>query len=154
AGGPSGGYPGLRAPAPTNYVEQLVRALAPQIEHAFALDDVALARAECSFSLTTLPEESLTPEQRVPHVDTTYPLQFALLHYLCEPHLGGTSFYRHRASGFEVLTADREPDYDRLRAVELNSAPPAPGYVRAGDDSFLRTGGVDARFNRVVIYRS
>ncbi|WP_204307989.1 DUF6445 family protein, partial [Klebsiella pneumoniae] len=35
--GPQGGYPGIRAPAPLDYVEAVVRALDPAVRDAFEL---------------------------------------------------------------------------------------------------------------------
>lgn len=150
--GPSGGYPGLRAGAPLDYVETLVRALDPSLRRAFGLTGVKLARAECSLSLVTLPPERLAPLQRIPHVDTTDPLQFALLHYLCGPEHGGTAFYRHRATGFETLSPDRQAAYEAVRARELDGSPPA--YIDGDSPFYERTAAYDAAFDRVLVYRS
>lgn len=149
-----GGYPGLRAPAPLNYVQTLARALAPTIEQAFGLSGVALARADCWLSLVTLPPERLTPLQRIPHIDTVDPLRFALLHYLCPPGSGGTAFYRHRATGLQTLAADREADYLARRDRELETLALPPGYLLGDSSAYERTALVEDRFNRLVIYRS
>ncbi|HYG46998.1 MAG TPA: DUF6445 family protein [Allosphingosinicella sp.] len=150
--GPSGGYPGVRAPAPLDYVEALVRALDPSLRRAFGLERVKLARAECSFSLVTLPPERLAPLQRIPHVDTTDPLQFALLHYLCDARHGGTAFYRHRATGFETLTPERQAAYEAVRSSELREAPSA--YIDGDSAHYERTAAFDAAFDRILVYRS
>ena len=92
-------YPGKLAPAPLDYVGGLVRALDPLIREGFGLSDVALGRASCNFALATLSPERLTLAQRIPHVDTVDPMQFAILHYLCDPALGGTAFYRSARRG-------------------------------------------------------
>lgn len=149
--GPDGGYPGLRAPAPLDYVEAVVRALDPVLRDAFGLRAVRLGRAECNFSLITLDPRELAPSQRVPHVDTTDPLQFALLHYLCGPEHGGTAFYRHRATGYEAITPDRLPRYEAARTTDRD---PASGYIAGDTDAFEQVAGVDAAFDRLVVYRS
>jgi hypothetical protein len=154
AWGPQGGYPGIRAPAPLNYVETLVRSLSPVMEKAFALDNVALARAECNFSLVTLPPAGLAPLQRIPHVDTTDPLQFALLHYLCPPGFGGTAFYRHRATGFEALTPERVPAYEAARERELAGMQATSAYITSDTDHYQQTAAFEAGFNRLIVYRS
>ena len=151
---PDGGYPGLRAPAPLNYVENVVRALSPIVERAFGLGGVALSNVECSLSLTTTPPTALTVQQRTPHIDTTYPLQFAWLHYLCPPGHGGTSFYRHRATGFETLDDAQAPVYDAVRARELAERAPPLRYADAGSDRYEAIGSCAATFNRLAIYRS
>jgi hypothetical protein len=150
AHGPAGGYPGLRAPAPLDYVETVVRTLAAPIAEAFALGAARPARAECNFSLVTLAPDALVPAQRAPHIDTVDPWQFAILHYLCAPQFGGTSFFRHRVTGFETLSEARLADYDAVRAAE----PDEPGYVVAGGRWFDAIGEVEAQSNRLVIYRS
>lgn len=150
--GPEGGYPGIRAPAPLDYVESVVRGLGPAIAKAFGLGDVTLARAECSFSLVTLLPDQLAPLQRIPHIDTVDPLQFAILHYLCEPGFGGTAFYRHRATGFETLDEERNPHYEKVRRYELAEA--APCYIQGDTRHYLQIAAVEAAFNRLVVYRS
>jgi hypothetical protein len=152
--GPSGGYPGVRAPAPLDYVGTLVRALSPTIEGAFGLERVKLARAECSFSLVTLPPDRLAPLQRIPHVDTTDPLQFAILHFLCDESFGGTAFYRHRATGFETLTPERAAAYEPIRARELAEGPAPPAYIVGDTPHYERTAALAAAFDRVLVYRS
>ena len=52
--GPDGGYPGLRADAPLDYVRAVVQALDATVRQAFSLGAVKLGRAECSLSLVTL----------------------------------------------------------------------------------------------------
>jgi hypothetical protein len=149
--GPAGGYPGLRAPAPLDYVSGVVRALAGPMREAFGLSPTARPRhAECSFSLVTLPPDRLVPAQRAPHYDTTDGAGFAILHYLCEPRFGGTAFFRHRATGFEAITPDRLPAFDAARAGE----PAEPGYAGAGGRWFERIGAVDCAPDRVIVYRS
>lgn len=154
AWGPTDGFPGLRAPAPLNYVEKIVRALSPMVEKAFGLHGVKLARAECNFSIVTLRPDELAPRQRIPHVDTVDPLQFAFLHYLCDERFGGTAFYRHRATGFEALTPERLAAYEEARDRELAERPPAEAYIAADTTEYEQIGAVAARFDRLIVYRS
>jgi hypothetical protein len=88
-------YPGVQAPAPLEYVSLLGRTLTPLIQKAFGLPRARPANASCKLSLVTLPPEALNLAQRLPHIDTVDPLQFAVLHFFCEPRFGGTAFYRH-----------------------------------------------------------
>ena len=150
ASGQAGGYPGLRAPAPVDYVDTVVQALTGPIAEVFGLGPVRPLRVDCAFSLVTLGADQLVPAQRAPHVDTTDGWQFAILHYLCAPDFGGTAFYRHRATGFETLTAERTAAYRDARAHEGF----APGYVGDGEPWFERTAELAADFNRLVVYRS
>lgn len=154
---PPGGenfYPGVLAPAPLTYVETLCRALAPAIVEAFGLERVKLSAATCNYSLVTLPPERLNTAQRLPHVDTEDPLQFAVLHYLCDAPFGGTAFYRHRATGFETLRPERVARYKVVLAEELAAAPPPPAYINGDTAQHERIGEVEAKFDRVAVYRS
>ncbi|WP_420138426.1 DUF6445 family protein [Sphingomonas sp.] len=148
--GPNGGYPGLRARAPRDYVETILRSLGGPIIEAFRLGSVTLARVDSAYSVATLPPDRLVPAQRAPHVDTTHAWQFAILHYLCPAELGGTAFYRHRATGFETLTEERVAAYQAARAQEDFGV----GYIDDRDRWFERISEVPASFNRLVVYRS
>jgi hypothetical protein len=151
-GGP--GYPGVRAPAPLEYVETLGRRLDPLIQRTFGLHDGSLVHADGSFSIVTTPPEALTPHQRIPHIDTNYPLQFAVLHYLCDGNFGGTAFYRHKASGLEVISPQQADDYAALRDREIAASPPPAGYIGPDSQHYIQTGAFDAVFDRLLLYRS
>ncbi|RZL84762.1 MAG: hypothetical protein EOP66_02415 [Sphingomonas sp.] len=146
----AGGYPGLRSNLPHDYIKTVVEALAGPISEAFSLGRIRPIKAEGAFSIVTLPGEALSSAQRAPHVDSTNPLQFAILHYLCGDSFGGTSFFRHLATGFETLNDDRLPAYRAKRASEGV----ASGYVDDGAPWFERIARVAAGFNRLVAYRS
>jgi hypothetical protein len=132
----------------------MVSALDPVIREAFELADVVLARAECNFSIVTLPPGDLAPSQRIPHIDTVDPLQFAFLHFLCDGRFGGTAFYRHRATGFETLTAERQRSYEQTRDRELESLGDETGYIVGDTEHYEQTASVEARFDRMLVYRS
>ena len=151
--GPGGGYPGVRAAAPLDYVEAVVRAVDPLLRDAFGLRDVRLGRADCNLSLVTLPAAALVAAQREPHVDTSNPLQFAFLHYLCAETFGGTAFYRHRSTGFETLTPERVEVYEAARERERRDEA-GGGYIGADTAAFVRTASIEAQFNRLAVYRS
>lgn len=148
-------YPGVRAPAPLDYVETLARAVSPLITTIFGIEGAALVRAECSFSIVTTPPQLLSPGQRVPHIDTSYPLQFALLHYLCDPRHGGTAFYRQRATGFELITPEREADFHAAQKAELALLEEERGeYITGPTAAYEQTAVFEAQFNRMLVYRS
>jgi hypothetical protein len=146
----TGGYPGLRASLPRDYIKVVVEALAGPLSEAFALGRVRPVKAEGAFSIVTLAATTLSAVQRAPHVDSTNPDQFAILHYLCDEEFGGTTFFQHRATGFETLSENRLPAYKASRAIEGL----APGYVDDGAPWFAQTARVSAGFNRLVAYRS
>lgn len=146
----TGGYPGLRASLPRDYIKTLVEVLAGPMSEAFSLGRIRPIKAEGAFSIVTLADDALSAVQRAPHVDSTNPYQFAILHYLCDEAFGGTSFFRHRATGFETLSERRLPSYKATRAGEGD----ASGYVDTGAPWFEQIARVSAGFNRLVAYRS
>src|SRR5678815_2614538 len=102
------------------------------VRETFALDPVPPV-LECYFSIVTTPPEALAPIQRLPHVDGLEPDRIAILIYLSGAEMGGTAFYRQRATGFETLAPDRYPQFEAaLRAGIAEHGLPSPGYI-SGD---------------------
>ena len=145
-------FPGVRAPTPADYPAVLRRALLPLLKDVFALEGCDLVGGTSEFSLVTRRPEALEPRQRVPHTDTPDPGLIALLHYLTPGGTSGTSFYRHRATGFESITADRRARYEAALTEEMNRGAP-DGYIGGDTEAFERTGGFEGTFNRLLAYR-
>ena len=144
-------YPGIRAQADPGYLGQQADILKSVLQSVFAFTAGA-DLVECAFSLVTTVPDKLTPIQRIPHFDSTDPGRLALLHYLCGPETGGTAFYRHRATGYETISAARAPPYDTALRREAALLPDA-GYVTGTTPLFEQIGSVDAQVDRMVIYR-
>jgi hypothetical protein len=148
-------YPGARAPAPPIYCFALRAFLGEAIGEAFGLAGSRVTGELSHFSLVTTPPGNLSVPQRMPHFDNTNPKQLAVLHYLCRPEHGGTSFYRHRGTRFEFIDDGRSAVYRDAVIGDLSAfGPPPPAYICGDDRMFERTGGFAAAFNRVLIYRS
>lgn len=144
-------YPGVRAPAPAEYVEAMLDALSPTIEAHFGAapeDEVDL----CAFSMVTTAPAALRAIQRIPHFDGPEPRRIAYLHYLCGSEQGGTSFYRHRATGLERITPERTQEYRDGVVAELKTAPPVQDYVLDDTRFFEKLHSVEAVFNRLIVY--
>jgi hypothetical protein len=107
----------------------------------------------CAFSMVTTPPDKLRPIQRIPHFDGPDRGRIAFIHYLCEPFQGGTSFYRHRATGLSEITSERVEEYRGSVVRELEADKPVHAYVIDHTRFFERLHGVEARFNRLIIYR-
>jgi hypothetical protein len=145
-------YPGMRMQAPRRYVERVLELLREPIARVFG-NPAEVRPLECSFSLVTRKPEELLPFQRLPHFDGTDSNEIAVLHYLSQPHQGGTSFYRHRATQVEVVTPANVKRYvDAVNGeVAAQGLPPAR-YVSDGEPLFERIASFDAAFNRVLVY--
>lgn len=152
-GGAGRHYPGQRTGAPAAYLGERMDLLQTVLTDVFGMGQGA-ALVECNYSIVTTRPQDLTPIQRLPHFDSTDPGYLALLHYLCGPEEGGTSFYRHVATGFETISEPRLKVYTETLQGEVQSRgiPPAE-YFSGSTEQFERIGGVDAVFNRMVIYR-
>ena len=107
-----------------------------------------------TFSLVTLAPEDLAPIQRIPHYDHASGEVVAIMHYLLGPETGGTAFYRHKRTGFETITDDREAAYNAgLEADEAEYGMPPPEYCYGNTDRYELIGEVEARPDRLVLYR-
>lgn len=148
-------YPGVRAPIPPIYCFALRAFLGRLIADAFGLANESISGELAHFSLVTTPPAQLKVPQRLPHIDNTNPGQLALLHYLCAPDHGGTSFYRHRRTGLEFVDHGRSALYRQAIAEDLaaGGAPPA-AYICGDSPWFERTASFAAAYNRLLVYRS
>lgn len=147
------GYPGLRATAPADYSRHLTELLEPLIKLNFQVpQQLGIHKSACSFSLTTLPPDSLGPLQRTPHFDASTPHHMAVLLYLCGPEHGGTGFYRHKATGLQQIKPEVIDRYSAAYYGEIDRHPPPPRYFDDSDEHFTFLGMIPARFNRLVVY--
>jgi hypothetical protein len=149
-------YPGVRKSAPPTYAEDFCTRYADALREYFGLPDGSVPRVIFSaLSITTTDPQHLRPIQRVPHFDTSAANQLAIVHYLCGPEHGGTSFYRHRGTGFETISQERIRHYAETLKREVTTVHPPPAKYMDGDDAlFLRTASYEARRNRALIYPS
>lgn len=146
-------YPGVRAAIEDASTEALCMSLQPIVREHLNIRRERWT-GSCFYSLVTTPPERLAFIQRLPHFDGFDPEGVAILCYLGRADQGGTSFFRHKASGFETVTEDRFPSYKATLEAEVRAqgAPPAR-YIGDGAPLFERTRKVDAAFNRMLIYR-
>lgn len=148
-------YPGLRRvfgaadAAAMAYADHMLQALAPFIGGAFDMEQFTLV--EPSFSIVTTPPAALSPVQRAPHFDTVEPNVVAVVHYLTDMPSTGTAFYRHRSTGIEVVGATNVDEYVAVARHEAERAP--SGYIQGSNDRYENIGLVEARLDRVVMYR-
>lgn len=147
-------YPGIRIEAPLGYQQLFRDRLQKIVFDFFGLTGGSIAFPMCHYSLVTTPASQLKPLQRIPHVDSTDGRGLATVHYLFNADLGGTAFYRHRATGFEVIDASRQEAY--YRHVEQLMRDPQSlqvGYINGDTELFEQVAAVSGVFNRMLIYR-
>lgn len=152
--GQSSMFPGIRAQAPPSYESFLETTLKPLLPECFGLEPGRFVFPMCHFSLVTLPPGKLQFLQRVPHIDSVSGSGLATVHYLFRGDWGGTSFYRHRRSGFEYVDEGRREEYFRcLEGESRGSDVPNAGYIDEDTTLFKRIAKVEGVFNRMVVYR-
>lgn len=145
-------YPGIRRVLNLedglawDYVIDLLEAAKPYIAGAFDLDGFDLV--EASFSLVTTAAQHLTPVQRVPHFDSVEDNFYALLHY--QSQCDGTAFYRHRATGIELVLPQCVDRYVALARSDAANA--ETDYVRGSTPCYECMERVDGLARRLVVY--
>jgi hypothetical protein len=149
-------YPGVRKPAPPQYAQNFCEQYGDMLRELFSLPASSVPRVIFSaLSITTTEPHHLRPVQRVPHFDTSAANQLAIIHYLCGPEHGGTSFYRHRSTGFETISQERLQHYAQtLKHEVMRQHQPLAKYMDGDDALFARIASYDARYNRALIYPS
>lgn len=150
-------YPGKRLVAPKIYAEELCQKYQAIIKSTFGLSNMSNVEPVMSaLAVSDLVPERLRPMQMLPHFDTTLSNQIAVVHYLCGPEHGGTSFYQHRTSGFESVTEQRLMSYSTLLKKEAigNQIHKSPCYINGSNTMFEQVYSVPAKMNRAIIYPS
>lgn len=146
-------YPGIRALADPSYLDLRRELMMQVIARVFGLAR-GISCEIAAFSLVTLAPEQLTLRQRIPHHDHSDAGRVAIMHYLDGPQSGGTAFFRHRRTGFEAITPAREAAFAAALAEdEREFGPPPPGYPRGNSDAYEQIGAVEARVDRMALYR-
>ncbi len=150
---PVPGYPGIRSRISSTYLAPRRDLLRRILATHFGLSAGAKVES-CAFSIVSIPPEELSPGQRRPHFDATDPNLIALLHFTGDSATGGTAFYRHRRTGFETIRPDRLVRFTAAIAEDEREHGPLPARYFHGDDPrYEMIGEVEARPDRVIIYR-
>ena len=147
-------FPGIRSKVPLSLQQFILDELRGEFEEVFGLKRSVQRVTSCHFSLVTTSPTELTYLQRIPHIDSLSSNELAFILYLFKADFGGTAFYRHRATGFEVVDQVRRAEYWRRieaeqAAVERTSA----GYISGDNEFYERIGRQDGVFNRMLVYR-
>lgn len=146
-------YPGARAPVPDIYVQIMNHELNKIIYTTFGISGAIIKSAQSDFSMVLTPPEKLKPIQCTPHYDSLLSTELAAVHYLCDARLGGTSFYRHRATGFEYINEARAAAYTNVIKEQALYADYPKNYMNGSNDFFEQIASFSAVFNRLIIYR-
>jgi len=147
-------YPGVRARVPAEFSGPFHAWLTRTLRSTGVLEESSCIHDDASFfSIVNKNRADLLPLQRIPHYDSSDPTVFAAVIYLFDRANSGTSFYRHRTTGYETIGGDNAGNYKiALNRNMKNLGPPAREYTNGSNHLFERTHSVDSAFNRIVIY--
>ncbi len=145
-------YPGLRMPAPRLYIYAIHHYLGELIEAVFGLKKNAWHNGRSVYSMVVTMPADMKQQQCVPHVDSFKKYDLACVHYLCDATKGGTSLYRHKKTGYEIINEDRVPHYTQVALEEGMLEVSPKSYMNGSNNFFEQTACVDALFNRIVLY--
>jgi hypothetical protein len=147
-------YPGVRAQVPAGFSRPFHAWLTRTLRSTGVLEESSHIHDDASFfSIVNKSRANLLPLQRIPHYDSSDPRVFAAVIYLFDRANSGTSFYRHRTTGYEKIGADNKDNYKTALNRNMKSlGPPAREYTNGSNALFERTHSVDSAFNRIVIY--
>jgi hypothetical protein len=147
-------YPGVRARVPAEFSRPFHAWLTRTLHGTGVLAESGYIHDDDSyFSIVNKSRANLLPLQRIPHYDSSDPRVFASVIYLFDRANSGTSFYRHRTTGYETIGVDNQDNYRiALNRNMKNLGPPAREYTNGSNALFERTHSVDSVFNRIVIY--
>ena len=149
-------YPGIKKALAVDYANNVADFCNLQLLKKFKdITGKNLAVNVCDLSITTTYPEDLLPIQCIPHFDTADSNQLAIVHYLFKSPLGGTSFYRHRYTGFESIDKQRFRSYTTTLEREATTVGfPKTQYINSDSVLFKRIASIEAKFNRAIFYHS
>jgi hypothetical protein len=147
-------YPGVRARVPAEFSQSFHAWLTRTLHATGVLEESSYIYDDASFfSIVNKSRADLLPLQRIPHYDSTDPTVFAAVIYLFDRANSGTSFYRHRTTGYERIGGDNAGNYRIALSRNMKQfGPPARDYANGSNALFERTHSVDSVFNRIVVY--
>ncbi len=149
-------YPGVRAATPKEYQQLILQALQPTLVNFFNLPNCQLVFPVSHYSVLTTAPANLSLLQKIPHFDSIESNGLAAVHYLFKEDLGGTAFYRHRQTGYEVINQARHSKYMSSLKSE-NSVHNMPtrsdGYINHDTALFEKVSEQAAKYNRIIFYR-
>jgi hypothetical protein len=151
---PTSKYPGLRAKLPISYTREVMRQVYRLLFSVYAIpENLGMKAVNAAYSLITIPEHELRPNQCVPHFDSSRPHYLAILHYLNDGDYCDTGLFRHRETGLERVSGDRLDEYLQFRdSHTAGLGPGSTGYIRGSDEHYELYHRIEYRPNRLVVY--
>ncbi len=147
------GYPGIRSPLNPSYLGERGELLSEITRNIYGFTK-GINCESCDYSIVTAKPHDLVSGQCIPHYDSADNDVLAMMHYMLGAQSGGTAFYRHKATGFEAITPERQSHYKAILKSERESLGEAhKSYIYGDNKQFEMIGEVEAKPNRLILYR-
>jgi hypothetical protein len=147
-------YPGMRATMPESFSTAFRAWLTPILQrHGMLAGSQVIQSDQSYFSVVTTASSDLMPIQCIPHYDSTDPNLLAAVIYLCDTRFSGTSFYRHRRTGYEEITNENRDNYQLAldHDVRVHGVPPRE-YMNGDNLLFETVFSNPLKFNSAIVY--
>ncbi len=146
-------FPGMRDKMPMPYTQLLKRFFEAFILPKTRPESHYQSNFHSSLlSLVTCQPSSLEINQKMPHVDSCNANDYAFVHYLSSPELGGTSFYSYKPKKLVQFQQEHKSVLPEMVAKVTDSQGDHDGYITESTSLFEKVLTIDAKFNRLVIY--
>lgn len=148
-------YPGKRDEMPAPYYRAFEQLISELLEHGTITsgkNNLYLHR--CKLSLVTQNANELNTLQRMPHIDSTDDKTFAAVHYLSPEEWGGTGIYKYLPDNIIKVTADNQNSVHQMIADTEKHSATHQGYLNETTELFEKVINIEAKVNRLVIYKS
>jgi hypothetical protein len=103
-------------------------------------------------SLVTCEPSDLAVNQKMPHVDSCNDSDYAFVHYLSSPELGGTSFYCYKPKNLIEFNQEHKSVLPEMITQVTDSPNDHRSYITGNTSIFEQVLTVEAKLNRLVIY--
>ncbi|MEH6660734.1 MAG: DUF6445 family protein [Parasphingorhabdus sp.] len=145
-------YPGVRSPVDKDIAILVKSAITAAVKQLLP-DEISRLSGGVHYSIVTQRSFDSLGIVRRPHSDDSTGRLIAAVLYLNRGPHGGTGFFRHQGTGFELITRDRKSFYDTVVKVEQN-IPADMEDSRSGVDHprYTRIATAKPVFNSMVVY--
>ncbi|MFY8327252.1 DUF6445 family protein [Pseudoalteromonas sp. ZZD1] len=147
-------YPGVRDHMPQPYQRLLLtffqNEILPKIK-GYSYTSATLHKS--LLSLISCKPTDLINDQKVPHIDSCDPRDYAFVHYLSNKELGGTSIYKYIPENIVEFKDEHKPLLAKMVRDMKNKPEEHNGYLSNSTSIFEQVLKIEAKFNRLVIYQ-
>lgn len=147
-------YPGVRMAVPGVYRESLLFHLGESLSSFFDIGMSDIQSVKSTYSIVSTPVDKLQFIQKIPHFDVPLTNGIAVLHYLCDFPGSGTSFYRHRDTGYEYIDETRSERYfETLHKQYAGKQDELHGFINGSTEEYEQIASQAVAYNKLLMYR-